>query len=103
MRMNLKVPYAEKDQAKQLGARWDPARKIWYVDGKEDLSDFSAWSPTPHDGTAASPQAPTRAAAKPRSTTSRVQVGSRYVEHARVCDCPPWEVCDACRATALPG
>ena len=29
MRVNLNVPYAEKDAAKAAGARWDAARKCW--------------------------------------------------------------------------
>jgi small redox-active disulfide protein 2 len=56
MRINLKVPFAEKDEAKKLGARWDAARKLWYVDGKADLSPFARWSPSPHDGAAAAPR-----------------------------------------------
>lgn len=32
MRINLQVPYAEKDAAKRLGARWDMARKVWFQD-----------------------------------------------------------------------
>lgn len=43
MRTNLTVPYAEKDQAKALGARWDPARKCWYVQGVADLAPFARW------------------------------------------------------------
>jgi hypothetical protein len=27
----LDVPYSEKDEAKKLGARWDPKAKSWYV------------------------------------------------------------------------
>lgn len=27
----LAVPYAEKDEAKRLGARWDPRQRAWYV------------------------------------------------------------------------
>ena len=27
----LNVPYIEKDEAKNLGARWDPQRKKWYA------------------------------------------------------------------------
>jgi hypothetical protein len=30
-RIWLDVPYAEKDQAKKAGARWDPAAKRWYA------------------------------------------------------------------------
>lgn len=28
----LDVPYSKKDIAKELGARWDPICKSWYVD-----------------------------------------------------------------------
>jgi len=45
----LEVPYAQKDQAKALGARWDPARKKWYVPGGIDLAAFSAWMPAGAD------------------------------------------------------
>ena len=27
----LRCPFKEKDQAKALGAKWDPAKKSWYV------------------------------------------------------------------------
>lgn len=30
MRVDLKVPYRDKDAAKAAGARWDAARKTWY-------------------------------------------------------------------------
>lgn len=43
MRTNLKVPFAEKDEAKKLGARWDATRKLWYVEDKEDMSPFARW------------------------------------------------------------
>lgn len=46
MRLNLKVSFAEKDEAKKLGARWDAAQKIWYVEGKADMAPFAKWSPT---------------------------------------------------------
>lgn len=50
MRMNLKVPYEQKDLARRLGAQWDPARKLWYVVDVEDLTPFMGWvhtSPKP--------------------------------------------------------
>lgn len=31
-RLYLNVPYSEKDQAKAVGARWDPTRRQWWVD-----------------------------------------------------------------------
>jgi len=39
----LQVPYAEKDEAKALGARWNPQRKLWYVPAGGDLSKFGKW------------------------------------------------------------
>lgn len=43
MRVDLKVPYAEKEQAKKHGARWDVARKTWYVIDPPDLAPFMKW------------------------------------------------------------
>jgi len=40
-RTYLTVPYAEKDAAKALGAKWDAAQKKWYAPASADLSDFS--------------------------------------------------------------
>ncbi len=45
MRINLTTPFAEKDAAKALGARWDSARKIWYVVDPQDLTPFMRWIP----------------------------------------------------------
>ena len=40
----LNVPYAEKDAAKALGARWDPANKKWYVPAGKDITLFAQWA-----------------------------------------------------------
>lgn len=40
----LNVPFAEKDEAKQLGARWDPKRRKWCVPAGVDLAPFRRWS-----------------------------------------------------------
>jgi hypothetical protein len=99
MRLDLKVPFAEKDAAKKLGARWDAARKIWYVIGKGDIAPFAKWSPTPHELSAA--PAPQKSAAVKTSASGKVCVGGDYVEGPRVCGCLPWDLCDKCRAAAL--
>jgi putative DNA primase/helicase len=44
-RTYLAVPYAEKDDAKQLGAKWDRAEKAWYVPAGVELEAFTAWMP----------------------------------------------------------
>jgi hypothetical protein len=99
MRFDLKVPFAEKDAAKTQGARWDAAAKIWYIIGKNNMAPFSKWSPTPSDLSAA--PVSKKAAHAVTQATGKVYVGSDYVEHPRVCECLPWDVCDKCRATAL--
>ena len=98
MRMNLKVPFAEKDEAKKLGARWDAARKLWYVDSDEKIAAFARWSPTVH---AASEGTATAAPAAARQSAGKVVVGAAYVAQTPVCECPPWEVCERCRPLAL--
>jgi hypothetical protein len=101
MRLDLKVPFAEKDQAKKLGARWDAARKRWYIDDRLDPALFVRWQPTPQGATAIAPP--------PRPSTpagiaddGKMQVGSRFAELPRVCDCLPWDDCDQCRLQAWP-
>ena len=101
MRMNLKVPFAEKDQAKKLGARWDPAHKVWYVDSAADMSRFSKWSATPHEETVGDSVTPKNPPASKQASAGMDIVGSEYVERPRICDCLPWDVCDKCQATAL--
>ncbi len=41
--INLKVPYDEKDQAKELGAKWDASFKSWYIDIRQDKTLFEQW------------------------------------------------------------
>ena len=100
MRQNLKVPFAEKEAAKKLGARWDAARKIWYILNHNDLAPFAKWSPTPHDETAETLPAPKKTTATRTAASGKVYVGSDYVARPRVCECLPWEDCVKCRATA---
>ena len=39
----LNVPYKEKDQAKALGAKWNPDIKKWYVQNRQDYVKFCKW------------------------------------------------------------
>lgn len=81
----LKVPYAEKDEAKALGARWNSARKSWYVPDGVDEAPFTRWF-------AAGGDAP---AAVSKDTFSAKQVtGKHYVE--LVHDCDPFTTCTQC-------
>lgn len=101
MRFDLKVPFAEKDTAKKLGARWDAASKTWYVLGQDNMTQFDKWLPTPHDATGAVSATRARAPTNTKSS-GKVYVGSHYVEHPRVCDCLPWEACNRCQALGFP-
>ncbi|WP_253279491.1 DUF5710 domain-containing protein [Pseudomonas brassicacearum] len=44
-RIDLKVPFSEKDEAKSLGARWDPSLKTWYIPEGVDISPLAQWLP----------------------------------------------------------
>lgn len=43
MSLFLNVPYSEKDEAKDLGARWNPTKKKWYVNSRRDYYKFKKW------------------------------------------------------------
>jgi hypothetical protein len=42
----LDVPYSEKDEAKALGARWDPGTKRWYAP-RPGMDDLKRWEALP--------------------------------------------------------
>ncbi|MDW5417396.1 DUF5710 domain-containing protein [Iodobacter sp. CM08] len=79
MRINLKVPFAEKDSAKALGARWDAAKKLWFIVDKPDLSPFLQWMD------ASSVEQKTAKVAAPIAAPLPKIAGVDYGE-------PPWEV-----------
>lgn len=83
----LNVPYAEKDQARALGAKWNPSRKSWYVPPGVALEPFEKWL-AKGAGQDAKPSGRVDArAAKP-------VVGANYVELEH--DCNPFEPCPQC-------
>lgn len=45
----LNVPYSEKDEAKALGAKWNPDLKKWYVYNRKDYYKFSKWIKRPNN------------------------------------------------------
>ncbi|MDB5958339.1 DUF5710 domain-containing protein [Ramlibacter sp.] len=84
MRTYLNCPFAEKDEAKSLGARWDGAKKRWYIEDAKDLGPFARW--LAQDGAAP-------ASAKARVDASPgVRTGPKEVPHCG-CDALPWESC----------
>jgi len=111
----LIVPYAEKDQAKALGARWDAAGKTWYVPAGLMLEPFECWLPDGMPGGMTVKEALKRPAksasklgkaskhgkpAKPAKArvdayTGKTVVGAHYFKHDH--DCSPFEACETCR------
>ena len=98
MRINLATPYAEKDQAKALGARWDKVNKVWYIVDVADLTPFMRWIP---DLVAASrdPGASVGGHAKPSqlqtAKAAAPSVTTRPAKEVASCGCDvlPWEDC----------
>ena len=45
MRINLVSLFAEKVAVKELGARWDVVKKVWYIVDVSDLTSFMRWIP----------------------------------------------------------
>jgi hypothetical protein len=39
----INVPYADKDTAKALGAKWDKTLKSWYIEPDTDMNKFNRW------------------------------------------------------------
>lgn len=88
----LKVPYAEKDEAKALGARWNPTRKCWYVPDGKDAEPFARWVA---GGAADSADGAPRAPSSRDAHGAKPVVGSKYVELAHACN--PFEECSECK------
>lgn len=41
----LAVPFSEKDIVKNMGAKWDNNKKLWYVSENSNLDEFDKWLP----------------------------------------------------------
>lgn len=96
MRINLVTPFAEKDEAKALGARWDAAKKCWYIVDVADLTPFARWIPDMTAAVADSADGSNRLA----KDAVKIQVneyqglttGPADVPHCG-CDVLPWDDC----------
>lgn len=96
MRINLVTPFADKDKAKALGARWDPARKVWYIVDVADLTPFMRWIPDLAAATAAaSDTGPAAPIAKPAAKASTPAITTKPSQAVASCGCKalPWEDC----------
>lgn len=52
----LAVPFDEKDDAKEAGARWDGREKLWFAPKDSDLRTFSRWLPKKQVNSRISPE-----------------------------------------------
>lgn len=43
LKIYLNVPFAQKDEAKALGARWDAVQKKWHAPADKDIALFAKW------------------------------------------------------------
>ena len=94
MRINLVTPFAEKDAVKELGARWDTAKKCWYIVDKADLTPFARW--IPDMGAAVDVLGSTPKVAKPKfSLPTPPNAPTKPVSNVADCGCDvlPWDDC----------
>lgn len=89
MRINLAVPFEQKDQAKALGAKWDPARKVWFLIDVEDLTPFARWFP-PQTAHKPRKEPRPRVDSKPGVLTRQRSFNKPHCG----CHSPPWEDCE---------
>lgn len=68
MRINLDVPYEQRDLARRRGAFWDRGRKTWFIENVSDIGPFLRWIPRHLTKPHGSPQ---EAIASPRSDTAQ--------------------------------
>ena len=96
----LNVPFAQKDAAKALGAKWDATHKKWYVPASINITPFARWqseavsselSLTTHS------KPKTRASFSKHSSSTKNEAGSAVTSPiskdfvAYNGDEPPWE------------
>lgn len=98
MKTYLITPFAEKEMAKALGARWDPTRKAWYVENVADLSAFARWLPGA-GGLAQTPELnsntthPANPCQVPNASWVELQHSAAVAVAHCGCDALPWEDC----------
>ena len=80
-RVYLAVPYAAKDAAKALGARWNRTAKAWYAPPGADLAEFQRWMPSAQAQTAAVAEDPRDAFAE-ALRAARVNAGGKMHRRA---------------------
>ena len=89
----LNVPFAQKDEAKELGARWDAVEKKWFVPSDKDITLFARWKTD--SGAVGSPR-PKASSSKIDSSSKKTATGVKthaadkdFVAYNG--DAPPWD------------
>ncbi len=94
MRINLVTPFAEKEAVKALGARWDAAKKLWYITDVADLTPFMRWIPNTEAASQPS-EGPAKSATKaPARRSEGVTTKSSVVVPHCGCQVLPWVDCE---------
>jgi len=94
MRINLVTPFAEKDAVKALGARWDAAKKCWYIVDVADLAPFKRWildMAAAMDVPGATPKATKPKASPPKAANAPTTLVNGVPDCG--CDVLPWDDC----------
>ncbi len=90
----LNVPYAQKDAAKVLGARWDAAAKKWFVPAGKDIALFAQWQIAAESVSAAvisktiTKQSPVKNTSKTTGTFTHPTIAD-FVPYSG--NAPPWD------------
>jgi Domain of unknown function (DUF5710) len=89
----LNVPFAQKDEAKALGARWDAVEKKWFVPSDKDITLFARWQT--ESGAVGSPK-PKASSSKIGSSSKNTATGVKTLAAnkgfvAYNGDAPPWD------------
>ncbi len=86
----LNVPFAQKDEAKALGAKWDPANKKWYVPGGLDAALFTKWQLSPGKSeVSATPIKPSTSTQNTGTGVITLPADKNFVAYDG--DTPPWD------------
>jgi hypothetical protein len=105
MRVDLHVPFSQKDLAKSKGARWDAARKTWYVIDPLDIRTFALWMGQDvkdwYGGKRVKPSKKQKPKNQPKVHAPKPAITGPAV-FVPLCNCttPPWEDCEHTDALA---
>lgn len=77
-RIDLNVPFMQKDQAKAAGARWDNGKRVWYIPPGVETNNFKQWMVTQTQ--VSQPQAPQVPKQQPNVIAKRVDLSVPFAQ-----------------------